>query len=130
MPSLFVFRGNDQGLRFELSAETLGIGRDTGNQIQIHDTEVSRRHAELRRSDKTYILADLGSSNGTYINGQRITTQPLATGDQLQVGGTQLLYTAATGDTSGDVARKIEIIARQQTDEHSRIVALDEPGGR
>jgi signal transduction histidine kinase len=122
VPSLFVFRGNDQGLRFELCEETLAIGRDTANQIQIHDTEVSRRHAELRRSEKTYVLADLGSSNGTYVNGQRVTAHQLATGDQVQVGGTQLLYTAAGGDTSGDLARKIEIIARQQTDEHSRIV--------
>ena len=47
MPSLFVFRGNDQGLRIELTEDMLGLGRDVANQIQLHDTEVSRRHAVL-----------------------------------------------------------------------------------
>ena len=123
MPSLFVFRGNDQGLRVELAEDTVTVGRDTGNQIQIHDTEVSRRHAELRRSDNTYILTDLGSSNGTYVNGQRISNCTLASGDRVQVGGTQFLYTASAGDSeTGDLAQKIDIIARQQTDDQSRIV--------
>ncbi len=122
MPSLFVFRGNDQGLRIELAAETLSVGRDTGNQIQIHDTEVSRRHAELRRQGQSYILADLASSNGTYVNGRRIETHPLASGDQVQVGGTQLLYTAAAADTGSGIARKIDIISQQPADDGSRIV--------
>lgn len=122
MPSLFVFRGNDQGMRFELSAETLGIGRDTANDVQIHDTEVSRRHAELRRSGLGYLLVDLGSSNGTYVNGVRITTHSLASGDQVQVGSSQLLYTAIPSGAESDIAQKIDIIARQQADDRSRIV--------
>ncbi len=122
MPSLFVFRGNDQGMRFELSADTLGIGRDTANDVQIHDTEVSRRHAELRRSGLSYLLVDLGSSNGTYVNGVRITTHSLASGDQVQVGSTQLLYTAIPSGAESDIAQKIDIIARQQADDRSRIV--------
>ena len=72
---------------------------------------------------KTYTLSDLGSSNGTYVNGQRITTHALSSGDQVQVGGTQLLYTAASGDSESEVARKIDIIARQQSDDRSRIVS-------
>ncbi len=123
MPSLFVFRGNDQGLRFELSTDTVGVGRDTANDVQIHDTEVSRRHAELRRSGLSYLLVDLESSNGTFVNGRRITTHSLASGDQVQVGGTQLLYTATPGGAESDVAQKIDIITRQQADERSRIIA-------
>ncbi len=72
-PSLFVIRGNDQGVRFELAADVLGLGRDSSNAIQLHDTEVSRHHAEIRRDDKKYTLADLGSSNGTFVNGKRVT---------------------------------------------------------
>ncbi len=122
MPSLFVFRGNDQGLRFELSTDTLGVGRDTANDVQIHDTEVSRRHAELRRSGLSYLLVDLGSSNGTFVNGRRITTHSLSSGDQVQVGGTQLLYTATPSGAESDVAQKIDIIARQQADDRSHII--------
>lgn len=123
MPSLFVFRGNDQGLRFELTHENIGIGRESGNAIQIHDTEVSRRHAELRRNGLTYLLVDLGSSNGTFVNGQRVTSHSLTSGDQVGVGGTQLLFTAAPAGTESNLAHKIDIITRQQADdERSRIV--------
>ena len=72
--SLFVIQGRDQGTRFELDGHgvSFSVGRDTGNQIQLHDTEVSRRHAELRRDGDVFLLTDLGSSNGTFVNGQRI----------------------------------------------------------
>ena len=85
-PSLFIFRGNDQGVRFELSADVLGLGRDASNAIQLHDTEVSRRHAEIRRADKAFVLADLGSSNGTYVNGKRVTMAYLGAADRIAIG--------------------------------------------
>jgi signal transduction histidine kinase len=122
-PSLFIFRGNDQGVRFEVSADVLGLGRDASNAIQLHDTEVSRRHAEIRRTDKKYVLADLGSSNGTYVNGKRVDEHVLTSGDEVQLGGTQLLYTAAADDSSENLAEKIDIITRNQPGlDRSRIV--------
>jgi len=122
-PSLFIFRGNDQGVRFELSADVLGLGRDASNAIQLHDTEVSRRHAEIRRAEKKYVLADLGSSNGTYVNGKRVDQHVLTSGDEVQLGGTQLLFTAATDDSSGNLAERIDIITRNQPGvDRSRIV--------
>ena len=48
MPRLLVIKGADEGRQFELSGPVLGIGRDSANAIRLHDTEVSRRHAELR----------------------------------------------------------------------------------
>ena len=59
MPSLFVIRGNDQGTRFELDGSLMGIGRDSSNKVQLHDTEVSRQHAEIRRADGTFHVIDL-----------------------------------------------------------------------
>jgi signal transduction histidine kinase len=120
--SLFVFRGNDQGVRFKLEDETLGLGRDATNSIQLHDTEVSRRHAVIRRSGQTYTVSDLGSSNGTFVNGQRIQTHELASGDELQLGSTQMLYTCPADESNGDLAEKIDIISRHQPDDRSRIV--------
>ena len=122
MPSLFVFRGNNQGMRFELDGDMLTIGREAANGIQLHDTEVSRRHAEVRRTGGTFTLTDLASSNGTFVNGQPITVRELANGDQVQVGGTMMLYTCLADESTGDLADKIDIIARQQPGDQSRIV--------
>ena len=122
MPSLFVFRGNNQGMRFELEADALSLGREAGNDIQLHDTEVSRRHAELKRSEQTFTLTDLGSSNGTYVNGKRIDSHLLANGDEVQMGGSMMLYTCLSDESMGDLADKIDIIARHQPGDRSRIV--------
>jgi two-component system, NtrC family, sensor kinase len=122
VPSLFVFRGNNQGMRFELEADALTLGRDAANDIQLHDTEVSRRHAELRRTGNTFTVADLASSNGTFVNGQRIEARELVNGDELQMGGSMLLFTCLADESPGDLADKIDIIARQPNGEPSRIV--------
>jgi len=122
VPSLFVFRGNNQGMRFELEGEAVSLGREAGNDIQLHDTEVSRRHAELRRAAKTFTLTDLGSSNGTYVNGKRIESHSLANGDEVQMGGSMMLYTCLGDESAGDLADKIDIIARHQPGDRSRIV--------
>ncbi|MGD9646214.1 MAG: ATP-binding protein [Pirellulales bacterium] len=123
MPSLFVIRGNDQGTRFELESDVLTVGRDSTNGIQLHDTEVSRRHAELRRDGRTLSIADLGSSNGTFVNGHRVETlQSLASGDQLQLGSTLLLFTAPDEDSSRAAASRIDIIGGKTSGDSSHIV--------
>ncbi|MGD9126710.1 MAG: ATP-binding protein [Planctomycetia bacterium] len=110
MSSLFVIRGNDQGSRFELEDnETVRLGRDATCPVRIHDTEVSRQHAELRCSGDTFVLSDLNSSNGTYVNGQRIQEHHLVTGDQVQVGRTLMLFTGPSGDSSEDLSQSIRI---------------------
>ena len=59
MASLFIIKGADQGKRFELKAKVVGLGRDNSNPIRLHDNEVSRRHAEVRRVDDAFRLVDL-----------------------------------------------------------------------
>ncbi len=83
MASLFVIRGIDQGSKFELRTPSVTLGREPNNTIQLHDTEISRRHAELRQIDGRYVLVDLNSSNGTYVNGRRVEMQELTNGDQI-----------------------------------------------
>ena len=73
MASLFVIQGADQGKRFELKTKPMALGRDQSNPIRLHDTEVSRRHAEVRPADDSYRIVDLGSANGTFVNGQPST---------------------------------------------------------
>ncbi|MCE9606505.1 MAG: FHA domain-containing protein [Planctomycetia bacterium] len=118
---MFVVRGNDQGCRFELDADQVTIGRDVGNTIQLHDTEISRRHAVITREGRRYKLVDNRSSNGTFINGKRATTHVLAAGDELLLGSTLLLFTGG-GDEPSELAKKIDVIARHRSDDRSRIV--------
>ncbi len=122
VPSLFVFQGHDQGALFDLEEGALGLGRDSANHIQIHDTEVSRKHAEVRYDGNVCLVADLNSSNGTYVNGRRIEGPcTLTSGDRLQVGGTMMLFTDPAENLPEDLSDKIDIVTRGQVD-NSRIV--------
>ncbi|MGO9078659.1 MAG: FHA domain-containing protein [Streptosporangiaceae bacterium] len=70
-----------------LATTTLKIGRSPDNDLVLADLEVSRRHAELRRRpDGTYEIADVGSYNGTYVNGRRITSRVLTESDIIGIG--------------------------------------------
>ena len=120
MPSFFVIQGRDQGCRFDLDEAVLSLGRVASNIIQLHDTEVSREHAVLLREDNTFTLRDLNSSNGTYVNGEPITSFQLASGDQVQVGKTLLLFTGVAGPAD-DLTEQISFVP-SHVDEESRIV--------
>ena len=75
------------GKVFPLEGNELTIGRDASNPISINDGEVSRRHASLSLHGSGYVLQDLGSTNGTFINGRRLTVpQVLNPGDTVAFG--------------------------------------------
>ncbi len=75
---------------------TTVIGRGVEADLQLHDTGVSRRHAELRRTPEGVEVHDLGSTNGTRVNGQRIAAATLTDGDVLTLGTSDLTYRAGT----------------------------------
>lgn len=122
MPTLFVIRGVDQGSRFELSEPIIRLGRDPASTIPLHDTEVSRNHAEIRLIEGEYSISDLNSSNGTFVNGQRIRQHQLVSGDQLQVGSTLMLYTGPAEESQEDLAEVVSIGAPAEPADRSRIV--------
>jgi hypothetical protein len=98
---LVVRRGPQVDRAFPLLKETITLGRDAANDIVIADPEVSRHHARLvRQPDGSVVLEDLGSTNGTYINGQRLLgPRPLRHGDQVGLGETiVLLYQAPSAE--------------------------------
>jgi signal transduction histidine kinase len=117
-----VIRGADQGSRFELSEATVRIGRDASSTFQLHDTEVSRHHAEIRQGDDGCSISDLNSSNGTFVNGQRVRQHKLQSGDQIQMGGTLMLYTGPAEESQEDLAKIVSIGAPPEPSDRSRIV--------
>ncbi|HTX90254.1 MAG TPA: FHA domain-containing protein [Anaerolineales bacterium] len=94
----FVMRsGPNVGKVFPLEAAEISIGRDNSNMVAINDAEVSRKHAKMEFRGSAYVITDLGSTNGTFINGNRVSgTQVLNPGDTVSFGeGIVLQYEAA-----------------------------------
>ncbi|OPY57192.1 MAG: Oxoglutarate dehydrogenase inhibitor [Pelotomaculum sp. PtaU1.Bin035] len=85
---LQVEAGPDRGRCFELGAIPLVVGRHAGCDVVLNDTSVSRRHARLEWRQGQYTVTDLGSTNGTRVNGLRISTKTLKPGDVLTLGTT------------------------------------------
>ena len=105
---LIVRRGPQPNQIYELTKDVLTIGRDITNDIVVSDPEVSRHHVRLSKVGDSYTAEDLGSTNGTFINNQRITgAQALANGDLLSVGETVTLAYEAVGVPAGQVAATV-----------------------
>lgn len=83
------------GQRVQLGAATITIGRLPECNIQLHDPNVSRHHAEIRPSGDGYALVDLGSTNGSRVNGLRIGQQVLEDGDEILIGNTRIGFEAS-----------------------------------
>ncbi len=122
MASLFVIQGADQGKRFELMTSPVALGRDNSNSVRLHDTEVSRRHAELRLEREGYRIVDLGSANGTFVNGQPVEQTPLHPGDRVQLGQTVMLFHAENGDRERDLTGRVNLLARSNPSDRSAIL--------
>jgi pSer/pThr/pTyr-binding forkhead associated (FHA) protein len=89
---LVVLRGPNAGSRFLLDTESVSAGRHPESDIFLDDVTVSRRHAEFRRTADGFVVADVGSLNGTYVNRDRIDEVILRNGDEVQVGKYRLVY--------------------------------------
>ena len=127
MQTLFVIQGFDQGQRFELCRDHISVGRDAENTIQLHDDEVSRQHAKLRRVKKGYQLVDCTSSNGTFINAKSIDQQVLRSGDRVQIGRTLMLYTHFEESSRGEVDGNVDIVSAAAGAAESRILHTATP---
>ena len=89
---LVVRTGPNPGMAFDLTKEVSLLGRDVTNDISLGDAEVSRQHARLTRTPGGVVVEDLGSTNGTFINGERLVApRVMAMGDLLGFGETVTL---------------------------------------
>jgi pSer/pThr/pTyr-binding forkhead associated (FHA) protein len=94
---LVVKRGPNAGSRFMLEGEVTRAGRHPDSDIFLDDITVSRRHAEFLRRGDTYVVRDVGSLNGTYLNRERIDENELGNGDEVQIGKFRLVFLAGEG---------------------------------
>jgi len=84
---LIMRTGPTPGAAYTLEGDQMTIGRDSTNEITINDAEISRRHARLTFQGGKYVLEDLGSTNGTFVNGQRLAgPRVLKTGEVVSFG--------------------------------------------
>lgn len=103
----FVMRsGPTPGVTFPLEGDQLIIGRDSSNSVAINDAEISRKHSRLSFQGGKYVLEDLGSTNGTFVNGQRLAGPAvLKPGDVVSLGEQiVLMYDAINIDPGATIA--------------------------
>ena len=94
MAFLLVERGYNAGSRIELKQFPISIGRDPTNEVVLRDGEASRHHVRIKKRGRLFILEDLESRNGTYINGDRVINSTLDNGDRILIGSTEFTFVA------------------------------------
>ena len=92
MPRFTLFRRGHLERSFALDGDEILIGRLPGIGIVLDSPTVSRKHARLHRDGTSWILDDLGSVNGTHVGQQRVTTHPLAPGDNVRIEDYVIVY--------------------------------------
>ena len=98
---ILVQQGPRAGQAIDLNKPVTTIGREVGNDIVLEDPQVSRHHMRLAQQGSGLVIEDLGSTNGTTVNGQRLTgTLPINSGDTIGLGDTVVLQVVDTSVSS------------------------------
>ncbi|RME20102.1 MAG: FHA domain-containing protein, partial [Deltaproteobacteria bacterium] len=92
LPVLVVMQGEDEGREIELVADYTSMGRGVDNDLVFPDIACSRKHAVIQREGEAYVIKDLGSGNGTIVNGRKVQQAVLNDGDEIKMGNTVLQF--------------------------------------
>lgn len=92
MSKLIIIDGPGLGSSYELQEESLTLGRDGANAIQLQDSQISRCHAQVKKEEGRYIIRDLDSKNGILVNDNQVREQKLVSGDCIKIGSITLRY--------------------------------------
>jgi pSer/pThr/pTyr-binding forkhead associated (FHA) protein len=113
----------------ELDGELTGLGRGPENNVVIPDNRVSRRHALIQREGNRYMIDDLDSLNGTWVNGERISSRrELKSGDTLYIGHTQFTFQTVADASVTGMLRSLDKPEEVRPGEITGMLrALDEP---
>jgi Nif-specific regulatory protein len=99
-PRLAAISGKLKGAIFALNEESLVIGRETAANLCIADASVSRRHSKIEKKETGFVLSDLESLNGTFVNDVPVKTRLLEHGDRVRIGDSQFLFLMHEGDAT------------------------------
>src|SRR5215470_1075905 len=99
-PRLAAISGKLKGAIFALNEESLVIGRETAANLCIPDASVSRRHSKIEKNDSGFVLTDLESLNGTFVNDVPVKSRLLEHGDRVRIGDSQFLFLMHEGDAT------------------------------
>jgi pSer/pThr/pTyr-binding forkhead associated (FHA) protein len=112
MPKLVIRSESGESISHDLVEDSYTIGRAPENSIRLEDTSVSGRHAEIMVADQNCYLKDLGSTNGTVINGNAVTEAPLRPGDRIRFGKVEACYECETVTAAQPLPQLEEVEAR------------------
>ncbi|MEM8864315.1 MAG: SpoIIE family protein phosphatase [Planctomycetota bacterium] len=136
MAFLTIAQGVEPGKRFELDADQSIIGRSSDCQVSLDVAAVSRRHAALVQDAGRFFVEDLGSRNGTLVNGQKIVDRtPLRDGDRILVCDQELAFHqerphGLLGDTSpGETSTLAQLVSDEENGEPASVMATLDLGG-
>ena len=131
---LHILQGPDRGKKFELPVDEPQLIGRSSESLALTDGTVSRRHAELTPDDGRWYLRDLDSSNGTFINGERIARDPveLSPGDQIRCGSTLVVFAVAPDDERSTRVRlvgpsEMDVTVEHRLDPNDESMILAEP---
>ncbi|KKL26614.1 hypothetical protein LCGC14_2393520, partial [marine sediment metagenome] len=133
MASIEVIQGPETGRTVQIAGDEVILGRE-GNPLRLTDGTVSRQHARLSCTDDTWSIQDVGSVNGTFVNGTKISKSvELNIGDQIRCGRTLLVFGAKTGTPAMDVDEnggllEASIMASVPASDDSVIIPTPEAG--
>ena len=99
-PRLAAISGKLKGAIFAINEDTLFVGRETAANLCIADASVSRRHCKIEKKDEGFVISDLDSLNGTFINDLPIRTRVLDHGDRVRIGDSQFLFLTHEGEAT------------------------------
>ena len=91
MPRVVIKEGPGSGNEYEIAQAAI-LGRLDTNDIPVHDTKASREHAKIYKQGEKFAIVDLNSSNGTFVNGEKVTKRILAPGDEISIGTVTMLF--------------------------------------
>ena len=112
MPKVVITQGPGSGTTYELEQAAI-LGRLDSNDIPVKDTKASREHAKIYKQGERYAIVDLNSSNGTYVNGAKITKQMLDAGDVIEIGTVRMEFQ----DPEAELAKQAASASRKSLDD-------------